>query len=87
MNNIKEVFYSFFKVGSEYSMARLLAFLCGIAALLVSIGALWMGLKERLTYDYVTLAALLWAASFGGKNWSKNVELKSNKENGSTAES
>lgn len=85
MQTFGEFFKGFFKEGSKESMARLLSFMCGVAALSVSIGALWMGLQEKLTYDYVLLAALLWAAAHGGKTWAKSVELK-NKNNGNSSE-
>lgn len=84
MDNFNEIFKGFFLEGSKASMARLLSFVCGIAAFFVSIGALWMGLQEKLTYDYVLLAGVLWSAAFAGKNWSKNVELKNKKEDGDT---
>ena len=69
-------FKNFFKEGNKESMARLLSFMCGGGALVVSIAALWLGLKGQLTWEYVALATTLWAAAFGGKNWSKNIENK-----------
>lgn len=85
MNTVRSFIKGFFIEGSKESMARLLAFVCGFSAAIVSIFAVYLGLNSALTYDYVALTAILWAAAFGGKNWSKSVELKK-KENGSTTE-
>ena len=72
-------FGNFFKVGTEESMARLLAFICAVAAGITSIGAIWLGLTNTLTSEYVALVIGLWAAAHGGKTWAKSVEIK--KEN------
>lgn len=73
-------FTNFFKVGTKESMARLLAFICAVAAAITSVGAIWLGLTSTLTYEYVMLVIGLWAAAHGGKTWAKSVEIKG-KEN------
>lgn len=75
-----ETFLNFFKIGTKESMARLLAFICAIAALITSLGAIWLGLTNTLTYEYVLLVISLWAAAHGGKTWAKSVELKERKD-------
>ena len=73
-------FIEFFEENTSLSMTRLLAFICGISALIMSIGAIWLGFHSALTYDYILLNLGLWAATFGGKNWSKSIEINKNKE-------
>lgn len=72
---------NFFRVDSKESMVRLLAFLCGVSATIVSIAAIVMAIRESLTYEYIALVVSLWSATFGGKNWAKNVELKRGNSN------
>lgn len=72
---IKE-FKDFFETDTAMSMARLVTFICAVAAFILSIGALVLGWRETLSNEYVWLCIGLWSAAFGGKNWSKNVELK-----------
>lgn len=78
MKQVNE-FLDFFKVNTESSMVRLITFICAVGAFITSIGAVWLGLKGKLTVEYVGLVATLWGAAFGGKTWAKKVELGGNK--------
>ena len=69
-------FKEFFKVSSEFSMNRLMVFSCGLSSFILSILAFFLAYKDKLTLEYVGLVVSIWAATFGGKNWSKNIEMK-----------
>ena len=68
-------FLDFFKVGTESSMLRLITFLCAISASLLTMGAIYLQIKESLSGEYSLLCIGLWSAAFGGKTWSKQVEI------------
>ena len=69
-------FARFFNSDSAESMNRMMVFLCGVTATVLSVGALILALEGLLQMDYVFLTLSIWAATFGGKNWSKNIEMK-----------
>lgn len=71
----------FFKIETDYSMARLITFICAISAALLSIGAIPLAFRDSLSYDYVILCIGLWGTAYGGKNWAKSVELKKGSNN------
>jgi len=79
MNIFNEIL-DFFRTGTRNSMARFGSWLGYIAAFLITLAAIFLALKSKLSYDFVALAAITWAAAHGGKTWAKSVELK-NKEN------
>lgn len=82
MIKFKEVFLEFFRDGQKFSMARLITFICVVAAFVASLGAVWVGIDAKLTYEYTFFVLSLWGAAFGGKNWSKNVEVKNERGSG-----
>ena len=75
-------FLDFFKEGGKLSMGRLIFFICGLSALVVTVSSVPLALKGVLGVEYVGLCATLWAAAFGGKNWAKSIELKSKTNEG-----
>ena len=72
-------FLDFFKVGTDSSMLRLITFLCAVSAFIFTIGAIYLQVKESLSGEYSLLCIGLWSAAFGGKTWSKQVELNKKK--------
>ena len=79
---MKSKLMEFLRSNTKESMARLLTLICGIAGFLLSVGAIGLGIKNNLSFEYVSLCLGVWGAAFGGKNWAKSIELKKQESNG-----
>lgn len=66
-------FLQFFKDTGNYSMTRLLSFVCVVAALLISLVVVWKG---QSLDSAVGLVSVFLAAGFGGKIAQKFAETK-----------
>ena len=66
----------FFQVSSDLSMARLITFICSFVGAVSTLAAIPLAFQSKLTIEYISFVASLWAAAFGGKNWAKKVESK-----------
>lgn len=76
----KVPFINFLRVGTKESMLRLIALIAAWSAVAATLGAIVALFFNKFDVMYGAFVLSLWAASIGGKNWAKNVELKPNKE-------